>query len=285
MKKRLGRGLDALFGEDFVSSEIESEVVEDKNENSEKIEEIDIDLIDLSENQPRKVFNDEEIEELANSIKSVGLIQPLVVQKKADRYVLIAGERRLRACKFAGFKKVKCIVKEYENPLEIALIENIQRKDLNPYEKALAFKKLMDEFGYTQEELGKRLGISRSKIANTLRILNLGNDIINLILEGKISEGHAKVLLSIEDERQRNELAQLVAEKNLSVRDLENLIKSSNEKNKIEVESEIIREIEENLMKLFGLKVKIQKKKNRGKIEIEFSSDEELEKIISILMP
>ncbi|ADQ42041.1 parB-like partition protein [Caldicellulosiruptor acetigenus I77R1B] len=285
MKKRLGRGLDALFGDDVISSEKEKEEVISEEENIERIEEIDIDLIDLSENQPRKIFNEEEIEELANSIKSVGLIQPLVVQKKGDKYVLIAGERRLRACKLAGVQKVKCIVKEYENPLEIALIENIQRKDLNPYEKALAFKRLMDEFGYTQEELAKRLGISRSKVANTLRILNLGKKIIDLIIEGKISEGHAKVLLSVEDEEQRNKLAELVAEKNLSVRELESIIKSSDDKKEFEVESEIIREIEENLMKLFGLKVKIQKKKNKGKIEIEFSSDEELEKIISILMP
>lgn len=285
MKKRLGRGLDALFGEDVISSEREKEAVISENENIERIEEIDIDLIDLSENQPRKIFNEEEIEELANSIKSVGLIQPLVVQKKGDKYVLIAGERRLRACKLAGVKKIKCIVKVYENPLEIALIENIQRKDLNPYEKALAFKRLMDEFGYTQEELAKRLGISRSKVANTLRILNLGKKIIDLIIEGKISEGHAKVLLSVEDDEQRNKLADLVAEKNLSVRDLESIIKSSDDIKGFEVESEIIREIEENLMKLFGLKVKIQKKKNKGKIEIEFSSDEELEKIISILMP
>jgi ParB family chromosome partitioning protein len=285
MKKRLGRGLDALFGDDVISSEKEKEEVISEEENIERIEEIDIDLIDLSENQPRKIFNEEEIEELANSIKSVGLIQPLVVQKKGDKYVLIAGERRLRACKLAGVQKVKCIVKEYENPLEIALIENIQRKDLNPYEKALAFKRLMDEFGYTQEELAKRLGISRSKVANTLRILNLGKKIIDLIIEGKISEGHAKVLLSVEDEEQRNKLAELVAEKNLSVRELESIIKSSDDKKEFEVESEIIREIEENLMKIFGLKVKIQKKKNKGKIEIEFSSDEELEKIISILMP
>lgn len=285
MKKRLGRGLDALFGDDVISSEKEKEEVISEEENIERIEEIDIDLIDLSENQPRKIFNEEEIEELANSIKSVGLIQPLVVQKKGDKYVLIAGERRLRACKLAGIQKVKCIVKEYENPLEIALIENIQRKDLNPYEKALAFKRLMDEFGYTQEELAKRLGISRSKVANILRILNLGKKIIDLIIEGKISEGHAKVLLSVEDEEQRNKLAELVAEKNLSVRELESIIKSSDDKKEFEVESEIIREIEENLMKLFGLKVKIQKKKNKGKIEIEFSSDEELEKIISILMP
>lgn len=285
MKKRLGRGLDALFGEDVIRSEREKEAVISENENIERIEEIDIDLIDLSENQPRKIFNEEEIEELANSIKSVGLIQPLVVQKKGDKYVLIAGERRLRACKLAGVKKIKCIVKVYENPLEIALIENIQRKDLNPYEKALAFKRLMDEFGYTQEELAKRLGISRSKVANTLRILNLGKKIIDLVIEGKISEGHAKVLLSVEDDEQRNKLADLVAEKNLSVRDLESIIKSSDDIKGFEVESEIIREIEENLMKLFGLKVKIQKKKNKGKIEIEFSSDEELEKIISILMP
>ncbi|WPX10167.1 ParB/RepB/Spo0J family partition protein [Caldicellulosiruptor danielii] len=199
--------------------------------------------------------------------------------------MLIAGERRLRACKIAGVQKVKCIVKEFENPLEIALIENIQRKDLNPFEKALAFKRLMDEFGYTQEQLSKRLGISRSKVANTLRILNLGKKIIDLIIEGKISEGHAKVLLSIVDEDQREKLAQLVVEKNMSVRELESIIKSNDEKKEFEVESEVIREIEENLMKLFGLKVRIQKKRNRGKIEIEFSSDEELEKIISILMP
>lgn len=283
MKKRLGKGLDALFGDGIQGFEEKSGNVNVDSE--EKIEEIEIEKIFPSEQQPRKIFDENDLEELARSIKNVGLIQPLVVRKEKDKYVLIAGERRLRACKIAGLQKVPCIVRGYANPAEIALIENIQRKDLNPYEEALAYKKLIDEYGYTQEELAKRLGISRSKIANSLRILNIGESILQMIIEGKISEGHAKVLLSVDDLTERENLAKLVVEKNLSVRELEEIVKARDEQKKEELESEILRELEENLMKLFGLKVKIRKKNKKGRIEIEFSSDEELEKIISILMP
>ncbi|WP_039765765.1 MULTISPECIES: ParB/RepB/Spo0J family partition protein [unclassified Caldicellulosiruptor] len=283
MKKRLGKGLDALF-DDGVQNFDES-LNDIQSANDERIEEIEIDKILPSNEQPRKIFDDNEIEELAQSIKNVGLIQPLVVRREGDKYVLIAGERRLRACKIAGLQKVPCIVRNYTNPTEIALIENIQRKDLNPYEEALAYKKLIDEHGYTQEELAKRLGISRSKIANTLRILNIGQNILQMIIEGKISEGHAKVLLSVENDVERENLAKLVVEKDLSVRELEEIVKAKDKQKKDEVEDEVLKELEENLMKLFGLKVKIHKKKKKGKIEIEFSSEEELEKIISILMP
>ncbi|ABP68329.1 parB-like partition protein [Caldicellulosiruptor saccharolyticus DSM 8903] len=283
MKKRLGKGLDALF-DDRVQNFDES-IDDIQATNDERIEEIEIDKILTSNEQPRKIFDDNEIEELAQSIKNVGLIQPLVVRREGDKYVLIAGERRLRACKIAGLQKVPCIVRNYTNPTEVALIENIQRKDLNPYEEALAYKKLIDEHGYTQEELAKRIGISRSKIANTLRILNIGQNILQMIIEGKISEGHAKVLLSVENDTERENLAKLVVEKDLSVRELEEIVKAKDKQKKDEVENEVLKELEENLMKLFGLKVKIHKKKKKGKIEIEFSSEEELEKIISILMP
>jgi len=283
MKKRLGKGLDALFDDD--AQNFDESLDDIQAANDERIEEIEIDKILLSDDQPRKMFDEKEIEELAQSIKNVGLIQPLVVKREGDKYVLIAGERRLRACKIAGLQKVPCIVRNYTNSTEIALIENIQRKDLNPYEEALAYKKLIDERGYTQEELAKRLGISRSKIANTLRILNIGQNILQMIIDGKISEGHAKVLLSVENDTERENLAKLVVEKNLSVRELEEIVKAKKKQMKNEVENEVLKELEENLMKLFGLKVKIHKKKKKGKIEIEFNNDEELEKIISILMP
>ncbi|AZT91576.1 ParB/RepB/Spo0J family partition protein [Caldicellulosiruptor changbaiensis] len=283
MKKRLGKGLDALF--DDGAQNFDESLNDIQSANDERIEEIEIDKILPSNEQPRKIFDDNEIEELAQSIKNVGLIQPLVVRREGDKYVLIAGERRLRACKIARLQKVPCIVRNYTNPTEIALIENIQRKDLNPYEEALAYKKLIDEHGYTQEELAKRIGISRSKIANTLRILNIGQNILQMIIEGKISEGHAKVLLSVENDVERENLAKLVVEKDLSVRELEEIVKAKDKQKRDEVEDEVLKELEENLMKLFGLKVKIHKKKKKGKIEIEFSNDEELEKIISILMP
>ncbi|WAM31561.1 ParB/RepB/Spo0J family partition protein [Caldicellulosiruptor naganoensis] len=283
MKKRLGKGLDALFADSTQSFEENVENVQETT--NEKVEEIEIDKILPSGDQPRKIFDENEIEELAQSIRSVGLIQPLIARKEGDKYILIAGERRLRACKLAGLQKVPCIVRNYSNTTEIALIENIQRKDLNPYEEALAYKKLLEEYGYTQEELAKKLGISRSKIANSLRILNIGQNILQMIIEGKISEGHAKVLLSVEDETERENLAKLVVDKNLSVRELEEIIKAKNEQKKNEVENKVLRELEENLMKIFGLRVKIYRKKKKGKVEIEFNNDEELEKIISILMP
>lgn len=263
MKKRLGKGLDALF-DDRVQNFDES-IDDIQATNDERIEEIEIDKILTSNEQPRKIFDDNEIEELAQSIKNVGLIQPLVVRREGDKYVLIAGERRLRACKIAGLQKVPCIVRNYTNPTEVALIENIQRKDLNPYEEALAYKKLIDEHGYTQEELAKRIGISRSKIANTLRILNIGQNILQMIIEGKISEGHAKVLLSVENDTERENLAKLVVEKDLSVRELEEIVKAKDKQKKDEVENEVLKELEENLMKLFGLKVKIHKKKEKRK--------------------
>lgn len=283
MKKRLGRGLDALFGDspsDDNNNEVEDNV-------GSKVVDIDIELIKPSDSQPRKIFDEDELRELAESIKNYGVIQPLVVKKENDYFVLIAGERRLRACKMIGLKKVPCIIRDDENTSEISLIENIQRKDLNPYEEALAYKRLIEEFGYTQEQLAKRLGISRSKIANSLRILNIGESIINLIIQGKLTEGHAKVLLSIEDETHRENLAKLVEEKGLSVRELEDIIKSSkkDEDRTSVVEDSIVKEIEENLMKMFGLRVRIVRRKKKGKIEIEFNDDEELEKIISLLMP
>ncbi|MEZ0537091.1 ParB/RepB/Spo0J family partition protein [Caldicellulosiruptoraceae bacterium PP1] len=269
MSKRLGKGLDALFDDELP----------DENE---KVIEIDIDKIKINNDQPRKFFNQDEIEALALSIKNYGLIQPLIVRKENDDYLLIAGERRLRACKIAGLKKVPCIVKNYEKVMEIALIENIQRQDLNPYEEALAFKKLIEQYGYTQEELSNKLGISRAKIANSIRILGIGDEIIKLIIDGKITEGHAKVLLSVDDNEKREKLAQMVVDQNLSVRSLEELIKKE-KKNK--AEDLVLKEVEENLMKLFGLKVKITKKNKKGKIEIQFSSEDELEKIISMIMP
>jgi len=270
MKKRLGKGLDALFEDDGSLTE------------REEIIEIDIDKILVENDQPRKIFNEQDILDLAQSIKNYGLINPITVRQSDNGYVLIAGERRLRACKTLNMQKVPCIVRRKNDYVEVALIENLQRKDLNPYEEALAFKKLIDLYGWTQEELSKRLGISRPKIANSLRILNIGKEIIDMLIEGKLTEGHAKVLLSIQDENERLRLAKVTSEKNLSVRELEDLIKS----NKMDKKEDIVlKEIEENLMKLFGLKVKIKRKNKKGKVEIEFSSDDDLEKIISLLMP
>lgn len=281
MKKRLGKGLDALFSDNKTEDGLNEE-----EKLNDQVVEIDIEKIKTSDSQPRLVFNNDDLVELAESIKNYGVIQPLVVKKADDGFILIAGERRLRACRMIGLKKVPCIIKDYEKTSEIALIENIQRKDLNPYEEALSYKKLMDEYGYTQEELAKRLGISRPKIANALRILNLGENIIQMIMQGKISEGHAKVLLSVDDAKKREEIAKIVVENNLSVRELEKMIKDNDQPQKTGdvLNNLVLKEIEDNLMKMFGSRVRIVRRKKKGKIEIEFGDDEELERIVSMLI-
>ena len=212
MKKGLGRGLGSLFGE-YDQYDIE---VNDENKKESVVEvvngvlEIEIGLIDRNENQPRKNFDEKALKELSQSIKQHGIIQPIILQKTGDRYQIIAGERRFRAARMAGLKVVPAVIKEYSEQQisEIAIIENLQREDLNPIESAKAIQELMDKYNLTQEEVAEKIGKSRSAVTNTLRLLMLPVDVINLIKEGKLSAGHARTLLALEDKKQIIELAE-----------------------------------------------------------------------------
>ena len=233
--------------------------------------------------------------DLADSIKQFGIIQPLIVQKKGEYYHIIAGERRWRAAKIAGLKKIPVIIKEYtpQEVMEIALIENIQREDLNPIEEALAYQKLIAEFKLKQDELADRVSKSRAAIANSMRLLKLGEKVQQMVIEDMISSGHARALIAIEDVNQQYNLATYIFDQKLSVRETEKLVKKvldGEEKEKIKEavifsEDELLayHKIEERMNEIIGSKVSIRKKqKNKGKIEIEYGSSDELERIIEL---
>jgi len=275
-KHGLGRGLDAL--------------IPTEQEGIETIQEINIDEIVVNNKQPRKDFDEEKLEELAASMEQHGVLQPVILRKVGRGYELVAGERRWRAAAKAGIKKIPAVVKELSDGdvLEIALIENLQREDLNPIEEASAYKQLMDEFGLTQEELAKRVGKSRSQIANTLRLLNLEEEILKFIFEGKLTAGHARALLSIEDKKLRYGLAKKISNEGLSVRQAEqlaqNLLQKKEKKSSRQTAiSPIMSDIAEKLQQSLGTKVRIRGSEKRGKIEIEFYSSEELERILEVI--
>lgn len=280
-KFALGKGLSALIPEEM------EEAIEINNNTL-----ISINKIKSDSEQPRKAFDSEKIAELTESIKTHGIIQPLILRKDAeDRYVIVAGERRWRAAKLAGLKEVPAIIMELSDRdiLEISLIENIQRQDLNPIEEALAYKRLLNDFEITQEELSKRIGKSRVVISNTMRLTNLDSRVQQYLIEGIITEGHGKVLLTIDDGQIQYELAQQVIDEKLSVRELERLIKRISEKKNDSVSSvdnEInpyYKDIKNQLQNYFGTKVNISSKKNRGKIEIEYYSEDDLQRILDII--
>lgn len=282
-KFALGKGLSALIPEDVV--------VESGQDNKSGI------LIPLNEikndnNQPRKSFDNDKIAELTESIKTHGIIQPLILRKSDDGfYIIVAGERRWRAAKMAGLKDVPAIVMELSEKevLEISLIENIQRQDLNPIEEALAYKKLLSEFELTQEELSKRIGKSRTAITNTMRLMNLDSRVQQYIIEGIITEGHGRALLGIKDEEIQYELSQKVIDENLSVRELERLVKkivegkNKEEKSAITELNPYYKEIKNQLQNYFGTKVNISNKNSKGKIEIEYYSEDDLQRILDII--
>ena len=281
-KFALGKGLSALIPEDM------SEQEQEKKGNI---------LVPLNEirndnNQPRKAFDSDKIAELTESIKTHGIIQPLILRKSEDGlYIIVAGERRWRAAKLAGLKEVPAIVMDLSEKevLEISLIENIQRQDLNPIEEALAYKKLLSEFKLTQEDLSKRIGKSRTAITNTMRLMNLDSRVQQYIIEGIISEGHGRALLGIKDEEIQYELSQKVIDENLSVRELERLVKkivegkNKEEKNMVEELNPYYKEIKTQLQNYFGTKVNISNRNNKGKIEIEYYSEDDLQRILDII--
>jgi ParB family chromosome partitioning protein len=275
MKKNgLGKGLGALIREN--EHDINSSVTELK-----------ITELEANQNQPRRFFDDQALQELSGSIKEHGVVQPIIVRKLDDSYQIVAGERRWRAARLAGLKTVPVIIKDYSNVqvMQIALIENLQRQDLNSIEEALAYKSLIEEHDMTQERISEKIGKSRSAIANTLRLLNLPEEIKNMVVHGKISAGHARALLTIEDKNKQLEIAQKIVEQQLNVRDIEKLVmqkdnKEEKKENKKDVE---IIELEERLKNTFATKVNIIHKKNKGKIEIEYYSNDDLERILELL--
>ena len=283
----LGKGLNALIP-DEVSNNINSK----KENNKDGVALIDINLIKNNNEQPRKLFDDEKILELAESIKHNGIIQPIILRKVGNNYIIVAGERRWRAAKLIGIKEIPSIIMDLTDKqvMEISLIENIQRQDLNSIEEANAYKKLISEFNLTQEELSKRLGKSRTAITNTMRLLNLSEGVKQYLIEGVISEGHGRALLSINEANLQCEVAQKVIDDKLSVRELEKFIKYCKEKkvakpHKKENEelNPYYKDITERLQGYFGTKVNISNKNNKGKIEIEYYSYEDLQRIIDII--
>lgn len=278
IKPGLGRGLDALIPTDISDDD--------------SIQEIKIEDIRANKDQPRRNFDEDKIGELAKSIKNHGVLQPVLLRRKDDKYELVAGERRWRAATKAGLDTIPAIIKDISDTdtLEIALIENIQREDLNPIEEALAYKELMEKFKFTQEQLSARLGKSRSKIANTVRLLNLDKELQKLIANEKLSAGHARALLSIAGKAKRLRLAKEIMDKNLSVRDTENMIKQevkkSEKKNKPKEKrhNPVFREVSDNLQRLFGTKVNVKGSEDKGRIEIEYYSEDELKRILDILL-
>lgn len=280
-KRGLGKGLEALIPQNTVS-EIES------GEKSEgKVLLLGINQVFPNPDQPRRDFDQETIEELANSIKVHGIIQPLVVTKEEKGYKIIAGERRWRAARLLQLKEVPCIVKEYQGNqvLEIALVENLQREDLNPLEEAVAFQQLLQNHEITQEALGEAIGKSRSYIANSMRLLQLDSRVQDLIREGKLTSGHGRVLLRISDQEQQYQMALKIIEKGLNVRQVEELIEPKKPVVKAAPKKKDYQlvEIEDTLKKRLGTKVTIVKGAKKGKIEIEYYSDEDLERLIEIL--
>jgi len=281
----LGKGLDALFSDKTIINNIKEEKQE-----GEKIEKIKIIDIEPNKDQPRRVFDMEAIEELAESIKIYGVIQPIIVNKKDGYYEIVAGERRWRASKKAGLTEIPCIIRndDERKTKEIALIENIQREDLNPIEKAKGFKQLIDEYGLKQQELADIMGMNRSTVTNCLRILNLDPRVIDLALEGKLTEGHCRSLLGYEDPEVQYKMALKIIETGQTVRDIERNLKNSknvkkNKKDDRKKYEAIYRDIEDRFQGFFGTKVKLDAGVKSGKIIIKYSSNEDLERMLDLI--
>lgn len=298
MKMGLGRGLGSLLKiydeeneekKEKVVSPVESSVSKYEMRQGET-EKIDIEKIYTNPNQPRKNFDKESLNELAESIKIHGLIQPIIVNQMSDGYMIIAGERRFRACKICGLKEVDAIVKTYTNKqvAEIAIIENLQREDLNPVEVAKGIKQLMEEYGLTQERVAERLGKPRSVIANSLRILTLYPEVIDLIEKGKVSFGHAKVLASVTDYAAQIILAKKIAKDKMTVRDLEKEVESilGNKKKKksMMLPSEELQEFISDMQRKLGTKVSFIGNDKKGRIYIDYYSQDDLDRIYDIIL-
>ncbi len=279
----LGKGLDALFG----GSPLEEpkEAVENI-ESNEKLKTLKITEVEPNREQPRKTFNQESLEELAESIKTYGIIQPIVVTKKDGYYAIVAGERRWRAAKIAELDEIPAIIRDDDEQTnkEIALIENIQREDLNPYEKALGIRQLMDKYGLTQEQVSKKIGKSRSSVSNTVRILYLAPDVLELVKQGKLTEGHCKALAGIEDPQRQYEVAIRMIERGETVRQAESKNRTTKKEKKLDPKYKYLYEdIEDRFQGFFGTKVKLDQGKRKGRIIIEYHNNDDLERMLNLI--
>ncbi len=288
-RKGLGKGLDTLIPKGVVINDKNTPAGTSQAAKPDMV--VKITKVEPNRNQPRKKFDEDSLQELSDSIKTHGVIIPILVVDRGDYFEIVAGERRWRAAKMAGLKEVPVIVREYTDReiAEISLIENIQRTDLNPIEEAMAYKSLIDEYNYKQDELADRVSKSRTTITNSLRLLKLTDNVQDMIVEDMISAGHARALLSIDDPDQQYELAQRIMDEKLSVRDIEKIVKAKNkpkiEKKKNEKQEALYRDIEEKLKTNIGTKVTITAKgDNAGKIEIEFYDQDDLQKIMDLLL-
>lgn len=284
-RKGLGKGLGALF-EDV---NIDSTEIEGSEANKEDINFIEIDEIAPNESQPRRTFNKEKLEELARSIKTHGVIQPIVVRKQGSHYEVVAGERRWRAARIAGLSEVPCIVRELtdEQNMLVAIIENVQREDLNPIEEARGIRAMIEDYELTQDEVAKAVSKSRPYITNALRMLKLPDTVLDMVSAGKLSAGHARAILSAKEEEQ-TEIAKHVETKGLSVREAEKLSKKGlsfdrKKPGKHPTKNAAVKQIESELSSALGTKVNLSQNGNKGKIEIEYYSREELEGLIEAL--
>lgn len=293
--KRLGKGLDALIpsglGVDTNPKKAETKKEEQTESSSETL--VKITMVEPNRDQPRKNFDEDALQELADSIKQFGLLQPILVQQRDGYYEIVAGERRWRAAKLAGLKEVPVIIRNLteQEIVEISLIENIQRENLNPIEEAQAYKKLLTEFNLKQDEVAERVSKSRAAVTNSMRLLKLSEEVQQMVISDMISTGHARALLAIEDADEQYALAQRIFDEKLSVRDIEKLVKSigkpakeKKEKEKNESLEAVYQDIQEKLKQRLGTKVAVSGKGDgAGKIEIEFYSHDDLERILDAL--
>lgn len=286
--RALGKGLSALIPEKTKFTAMEDPATD----SNQSVVFINTNLINDNKLQPRINYDQSRLEELKNSIREQGVLQPILVRIKGDGYEVIAGERRLRAARSLKLEKIPVIVKTVtdKEALEIALVENIQREELNPIEEARAFRKLIDEFQYTQEEVAQAVGKDRSTITNLLRVLNLPENIQQGVFDGTISVGHARTLLGVESDNEKNRIFEKIVKEALSVRELENIVKTQTQnpvgirkiKNENHKNYEIIK-LEEDLQKILGTKVRVDASKKRGKIIIEYYSLEDLERVLQLI--
>lgn len=330
VKRGLGKGLGAFFGEEVIEEVVkeqeEARKEQDRQESGEtetaavnaaksprstakntektrqtavkedeEMREITLKLSKIEPNreQPRKEFNEEQMQELADSIRQYGILQPLLVQKRDNYYEIIAGERRWRAAKMAGLNEVPVVIREYnkQQAVEISLIENVQREDLNPIEEALAYQRLMQEFRLKQEEIAERVSKNRTTITNSMRLLNLCQEAQQMLINGQISSGHARALLGVENPEVQLQLAQRIERDHLSVREVEKLVKliakgpkEKKEKSEDAALDLIFKDLEERMKTVMGTKVNISRKdKSKGRIEIEYYSESELERIVELI--
>ncbi|MGN0134107.1 MAG: ParB/RepB/Spo0J family partition protein [Anaerotignum sp.] len=295
--KKKGLGAKGLGINALINTELEDmRVAQPQAKKDEAVVELELDLIEPNRRQPRKYFDETALEELAVSLKTYGMIQPIVVKKSGEYYEIIAGERRWRAAKIAGMEKVPVVVKKWEEgeAFEAALVENLQREDLNPMEEAESYQRLQEEFGLSQEKIAEKVGKSRSAITNSLRLLQLDPRVRNFVVENKLTSGHARTLLPITDGDAQFELAEHIIEEGLSVRAVEALVKArltkaekaDEEKEEVaKVDETAYRAIEDDLKSLFSTKVKLKPmgKRNKGKIEIEYYSEDDLERLLALL--